>query len=173
VIGRASVKTYEISLTNKLAHTAGRVGLAVLGALSALFVTALVAKADVAGMNCIAALTASILYASVGFYIGIDIPALRSKFSTDHQDKPDAVLVLSSVGTLLAAVAALISIGIFVFDASPDARCDILVGLTWLTGITMQLAAGGLGRRFDFSSQRSRVSKASVSSMNRNIASPT
>jgi hypothetical protein len=146
VIGRTSVKTCEVSLTNKLAHSVGRVGLALLGALSALFVAALVAKADVAAMNCVAALTASILYASVGFYIGIDIPALRSKFSADVEERPDPVLVLSALGTLLASLAALISVGIFVFDASPDARCDIFVGLTWLTGITMQLAAGGIGR---------------------------
>jgi len=134
------------SCTNRFARTIARAGLAVLGALSALFVAALVGKADIDGINCLAALLGSILYACLGFYLGIDIPAPPGLTAGNAGEKSDFVLLLSAVGTLFASLAALVSLSVFVFEASAAVTCVVAIGITWLSGVTMQLVAGSLGR---------------------------
>jgi hypothetical protein len=125
----------------------GRAGLAVLGALSALFVAALVGKADIDGINCLAALLGSVLYACLGFYLGIDIPALPPELTAAHaSERGDLLLLLSAVGTLVASLAALLSLSVFVFEASPAVTCVLAIGVAWFFGVTMQLVAGSLGR---------------------------
>jgi len=130
--------------TNRLSRVIGRAGLAVLGALSAMFVAALAGEADIGGMNSVAGVLGSIVYASLAFYLGIDIPGRPRPTSVG--ERLDLVLLASAIGTFVASLAALTALFLFVFDASPAVVCILAIGLAWLAGLTMQLAAGSISR---------------------------
>jgi hypothetical protein len=143
--GTARVKAC-VSPINRFARALGRIGLALLGALGALFVAALIDRVDV-DMISVGTLLGLIVYAGLGFYLGIDIPESRlQRADAPIKDKPDLSLLAGATGTLIAALAALISVSLFVLDASPEMMCIMLVGLAWLIGVTMQVVAGSLGR---------------------------
>jgi hypothetical protein len=52
----------------------------------------------------------------------------------------------SAMGTLVASLAALVALSVFVLDARPAVTCVLAIGLAWLAGLTMQLIAGSIGR---------------------------
>ena len=54
--------------------------------------------------------------------------------------------MLSAAGTFLATVAALLSVFSIVFDEAPQRLWEFVVGSWWLGGVTMQVAAGSIGR---------------------------
>jgi hypothetical protein len=89
-----------------------------------------------------------VLGGMIGFYLGIDIPGLRSSPVAPAAVlvKPDPVELLSAAGTFLAAIAALISVYAFVFDEMPQRAWDLVFGSGWLLGIAMLVSAGLLGR---------------------------
>jgi len=134
------------SFTNRLSRAIGRTGLAVLGALSAMFVAALAGEADIGGMNTVAGVLGSIVYASLAFYLGIDIPGRPRSTQSSLGERPDLVLLASAIGTFVASLAALVALFLFVFDASPAVVCILAISLAWLVGLTMQLVAGGISR---------------------------
>jgi hypothetical protein len=135
-----------VSRINRFARAIGRIGLALLGALGALFVAALIDRVDI-DMVSADTLIGLIVYAGVGFYLGIDIPGSRSqRADAPIKEKPDLSLIAGATGTLIAAVAALVSVSLFVLDAGPETMCIIMIGLAWLIGVTMQVVAGGLRR---------------------------
>jgi hypothetical protein len=49
---------------------------------------------------------------------------------------------VSAIGTFLAAVAALVSVYMILFDETPPFTWNIGIGFGWMVGSLMQLAAG-------------------------------
>ena len=102
----------------KFAHVLERLGLAMAGAASGLFVAALVGTSHAALTNQ-AFLLLMMLGGAVGFYLGIDTPPLPFKSSTGNNPtadggwvgKIDTPELLSAVGTFFAAFSAFASVG--------------------------------------------------------------
>ncbi len=69
------------SHANGFAQVAERTGFAIMGALSGLYVAALMAKLDLEEINSVGVLFLAILYGSVGFYLGTNLPSLPSGVS--------------------------------------------------------------------------------------------
>jgi hypothetical protein len=142
------IRTEEARLISRAAHVMGRTGLAMSGAMGGTFVAALLSRAGTELFDSAGFIASMVLGGMIGFYLGIDIPGLRS--SPDNPAavlaKPDPVELLSAAGTFLAAIAALISVYAFVFDEMPQRVWDFTFGSWWLLGIAMQVSAGLLGR---------------------------
>ena len=119
---RTGRKADEISRTSEFAHAIERAGLAVLGALCGLFVAALIAKADIQAINSVGALFATILYGTIGFYLGIDFPLPTARIigmaSVRNGTRSNVVFLklIGAIGTLLAAMAAMISVFLIIFE---------------------------------------------------------
>jgi hypothetical protein len=144
---------YAISRT---AHIVERTGLAIAGALCGLFVAAHVERANVEMLNSMEFVTSMCLVGMIGFYLGIDIPQIGAH---PFQTAPAALLdespgltmalveLLSATGTLLATMAALVSVYVIVFDEVLPLMWTMVVEFWWLLGITMQIGAGIITRR--------------------------
>ena len=137
---------------NRFAQIVERAGLALMGAMGGFFVSALVSRANIGEINSAGILFAVIFYSSAGFYLGTDIPALSasapylaiSHHGADFGGNPYALI--SAIGTLLAAVAALVSVFIIVFDEVPALIWIIGIGSCWMLGVLLKLAAGAAAR---------------------------
>jgi len=150
---RTDITTANRSRVNGFAHVMERIGLAIVGALCGLFVASLVAKANIEEINSIGALLSAVLYGSVGFYMGIDIPSLPP--GAPHRslsDNPSGVALASATGTFLAAIAAFMSVYMIVFDEPPSFIWNLGIGFGWLLGVLLQLAAGTAARLGQFTS---------------------
>jgi hypothetical protein len=88
---------------------------------------------------------------AIGFYLGIDVPPHRSGKASiaraeylagQHPPPADPVELLSSAGTFLAALAALVSVYIIVFDSEPATHWTLALAFCWLFGAVLQIAAG-------------------------------
>src|SRR5947209_11731766 len=107
----------------KLAHVLERIGLAMAGAASGLFVAAHVGSA-IAAFTSQAFLLVMMIGGAVGFYLGIDTPPLpfQEHIQTSNgevKEKIDATEFLSAAGTFLATVTAFASVGIIVLRENP------------------------------------------------------
>jgi len=155
---RTNITTANPSRTNGFAHVMERIGLAIMGALCGFFVAALVAKADIEEINSIGVLFSAVLYGSVGFYMGINIPSLSSGVSyrarSNEASGPwkSPIALASATGTFLAAVAAFVSVYMIVFDEAPSLFWNLGIGFGWLLGVLLQLAAGTAARLGRFTS---------------------
>ncbi|MEO8321250.1 MAG: hypothetical protein ABJA75_03180 [Bradyrhizobium sp.] len=130
-------------LISRVAHVIERSGLAMAGAMCGTFVGAQLAKANVALFESVGFIASMILIGMIAFYVGIDVPRVPAR---SERESVDAVEVLSAAGTFLATVAALISVFSIVFDEAPQRLWEFVVGSWWLGGVTMQIAAGSIGR---------------------------
>jgi hypothetical protein len=122
-----------------------RVGLAIMGALCGLFVAAMVAKADIEEINSLGALFSAVLYGSFGFYLGTNIPSLSSSRTFSNAGsgpKTNPIALASATGTFVAAVAALVSVYMIIFDETPPVIWNVGIGFGWALGVLLQLAAG-------------------------------
>jgi hypothetical protein len=142
------IRTDEALLISRAAHVLGRTGLAMSGAMCGTFVAALLGRASAELFDSPGFIASMVLAGTIGFYLGIDIPGLRPPpiNPAAAQAKPDPVQLLSAAGTFLAAMAALISVYVFVFDATPQRIWDFTFGSWWMLGIIMQTGAGLFGR---------------------------
>jgi hypothetical protein len=137
---------------NGLAQVMERIGLAIMGALCGLFVAALVAKANIEEINSLGVLFSALLYGSIGFYFGSNIPSLSSGVShgtfsdIGSGPKTSPIALASATGTFVAAVAALVSVYMIVFDETPPVIWAIGIGFGWMLGVLLQLAAGTAAR---------------------------
>ena len=148
----AVATTINYSHLNRFAQVIERISLAIVGALCGFFVAALVAKANIAEINSVAALFFVMLYGSVGFYLGTNIPSLPSgapkRALADGGSAPgtNPLALASATGTFLTAVAALVSVYLIVFDEVPPDVWIIGIGFCWTLGVLLQLVAGAAAR---------------------------
>jgi hypothetical protein len=137
------------SRVRKFAHVLERLGLAMAGAASGLFVGAHVGT-TFSALTSEGFLLLMMLGGAIGFYLGIDAPQLS--FNTENGNashasaKIDAAEFLSAVGTFLAAFAAFASVGIIIFRHDPHVVWTSLIMAGWVFGISMQMVAGAIAR---------------------------
>jgi hypothetical protein len=133
----------------KVAHVLERLGLAMAGAASGLFVAALVGTSHSALTNQ-AFLLLMMIGGAVGFYLGIDTPP--STASTERPadgawvGKIDTPELLSAIGTFLAAFSAFASVGVIVLRHDPHLGWILMIMAGWVVGVTMQIVAGAIAR---------------------------
>jgi len=128
----------------KSAHVLERIGLAMAGAASGLFVAAHVGS-SIALLTTFGFVVVMMISGAIGFYLGIDTPALP--FHADGSGgRVDSAEFLSAVGTFLAALAAFASVGVIVFHGDPHIFWTIIIMLGWTVGVAMQIIAGAIAR---------------------------
>jgi hypothetical protein len=139
------------SRVRKFAHVLERLGLAMAGAASGLFVAAHVGS-SIAALTSQGFLLIMMLAGAIGFYLGIDTPPLpfhSSKDQTSNSGSPtgiDAAEFLSAVGTFFAAFAAVASVGVIILRQDPHIAWTAMIMAGWIVGVTMQIVAGAIAR---------------------------
>jgi len=135
----------------KFAHVLERLGLAMAGAASGLFVAVLVGS-SVALLTSQAFLLIMMVGGAVGFYLGIDTPPLpfrpiNGPPSDDGAEaRIDTAEFLSAVGTFLAAFSAFAAVGVIVLRHDPHVAWTIMIMAGWIVGVSMQIIAGTMAR---------------------------
>ena len=133
----------------KVAHVLERLGLAMAGAASGLFVAALVGTSHSALTNQ-AFLLLMMIGGAVGFYLGIDTPPLTASAERPADGawvgKIDTPELLSAIGTFLAAFSAFASVGVIVLRHDPHLGWILMIMAGWVVGVTMQIVAGAIAR---------------------------
>jgi hypothetical protein len=139
------------SRVRKFAHVLERIGLAMAGAASGLFVGAHVGS-SIAALTSQGFVLIMMIGGAVGFYLGIDTPALAFRAANDAPSKAgsvgkiDAAEFLSAVGTFLAALSAFVSVSVIVLREDPHVYWTMAIMLGWVVGVTMQIIAGAIAR---------------------------
>jgi hypothetical protein len=139
------------SHVREFAHVLERFGLAMAGAASGLFVSALVGS-SIAALTSQAFLLIMMIGGAVGFYLGIDTPPLPFHTANDPRSsegwvgKIDTPEFLSAVGTFLAAFSAFASVGVIVLRHEAEIVWIWMIMAGWVVGITMQIVAGAIAR---------------------------
>jgi hypothetical protein len=137
----------DVILIVRIAHVVGRVGLAMAGAMCGTFVAAQLTVADAALFDSAGFVALMVLVGMAGFYLGIDIPRLAgAQARRIVARRIDPVELLSTTGTFLAAIAALISVYAFVFGETPARSFDYMLASWWMLGVLLQMSAGLIGR---------------------------
>jgi hypothetical protein len=135
----------------KFAHVLERLGLAMAGAASGLFVGVLVGS-SVAALASQGFLVLMMIGGGVGFYLGIDTPALTfdpakaRSADGDAGGSIDTAEFLSAVGTFLATFSAFASVGVIVLHHDPYIAWTGLIMAGWVVGVIMQIVAGAIAR---------------------------
>ena len=135
----------------KSAHVLERIGLAMAGASSGLFVGAHVGS-SFAVLTSQGFIVVMMIGGAIGFYLGIDTPPLAfhgpngepSKGSSGG--KIDTAEFLSAVGTFLATLTAFVSVGVIVLHENPRIFWTTIIMLGWVVGLVMQIIAGAIAR---------------------------
>jgi hypothetical protein len=134
----------------KFAHVLERIGLAMAGAASGLFVAAHVGStiAALTSQNFIVVMMVS---GGAGFYLGIDTPplvfhALDELPKGRSSRQVDSAEFLSAVGTFLSTLTAFASVSIIVFRENPHILWTTMIMLGWVVGVLMQIIAGAIAR---------------------------
>jgi hypothetical protein len=135
----------------KAAHVLERVGLAMAGASSGLFVGAHVGS-SIAALTSQGFLVVMMIGGAIGFYLGIDTPPLAFHGPNGEPSKGgsggkvDTAEFLSAVGTFLATLTAFVSVGVIVLREDPRTFWTIITMLGWVVGVMMQIIAGTIAR---------------------------
>ncbi|SHL98307.1 hypothetical protein SAMN05444159_7363 [Bradyrhizobium lablabi] len=138
------------SRVRKFAHVLERIGLAMAGAASGLFVAVHVGS-SIAALTSQGFLVIMMIGGAVGFYLGIDTPPLSfhapdREHSVNSGGKIDAAEFLSAVGTFLAALTAFVSVSVIVLRENLQIFWTIMIMLGWVVGVAMQIVAGAIAR---------------------------
>jgi hypothetical protein len=139
------------SRVRKFAHVLERIGLAMAGAASGLFVAAHVGS-SIAALTSQGFIVIMMMSGAVGFYLGIDTPPLAFHGANDELSKGgsgakvDSAEFLSAVGTFLAALTAFVSVSVIVVRENPPIFWTIMIMLGWVIGVMMQIIAGAIAR---------------------------
>src|SRR6202165_337498 len=151
------------SRVRKFAHVLERIGLSMAGAASGLFVAAHVGS-SIAMFTSEGFIVMMMIGGAVGFYLGIDTPALA--FHPPYGRPPkggsngkvDSAEFLSAVGTFLATLTAFVSVIVIVLREDPHIYWTMMTMLGGVVGVLMQISAGTIARtradigRFRFTS---------------------
>ena len=135
----------------KCAHVLERLGLAMAGASSGLFVGAHVGS-TFAALTSQSFLVAMMIVGAIAFYLGIDTPPLAFQAPNGEPSKDnfggkiDAAEFLSAAGTFLATLTAFLSVGVIVLRENPRSLWTITIMLGWVVGVMMQIVAGAIAR---------------------------
>jgi hypothetical protein len=148
---RIDATTINRSSVTRLAHVMERAGFAIMGALCGFFVAALVAKANIEEINSPGVLFSVVLFGSTGFYLGTNIPlssgaSSRAFSGAGPAMRANPIALVSATGTFVAAVAALVSVYMIVFDEILPVIWSVGIAFGWMVGILLQLAAGAAAR---------------------------
>jgi mannose/fructose/N-acetylgalactosamine-specific phosphotransferase system component IID len=127
----------------KAAHLLERLGLAMAGAACGLFVSAHVGSA-IGALTSQAFLLLMMISGAIAFYLGIDTPQLP--FHGDDDRRIDAAELLTSLGTFLATLAAVVSVGVIILREEPHIGWTWVIFACWVFGIAMQIVAGAKAR---------------------------
>ena len=139
------------SRVRKFAHVLERIGLAMAGAASGLFVAAHVGS-SIAVLTSQGFIVIMMIAGAIGFYLGIDTPALAFHGPDGEParggsgGKVDSAEFLSAVGTFLATLTAFVSVGVIVLREDPRTFWTIIIMLGWVVGVMMQITAGTIAR---------------------------
>jgi FtsH-binding integral membrane protein len=136
------------SRVRRFAHVLERLGLAMVGAASGLFVAAHVGS-SIAALTSQGFLLIMMIGGAVGFYLGIDTPPLREpkgEPTGGAGTKVDSADLLSAVGTFLAALTAFASVSLIVLRQDLHVYGTMLIMTGWVVGVTMQIIAGAIAR---------------------------
>jgi hypothetical protein len=135
----------------KFAHVLERLGLAMAGAASGLFVGALVGS-SFALLTSQAFLLLMMMGGAVGFYLGIDTPPLPFHPANGPPSNGgtggsiDSAEFLSAVGTFLATLSAFASVGVIILRLDPHIGWTTAIMAGWVVGLAMQIIAGAIAR---------------------------
>ena len=135
----------------KVAHVLERLGLAMAGAASGLFVAALVGT-SYSPLASQAFLLLMMIGGAVGFYLGIDTPPVPLSPANGRPadgtwvGRIDAPELLSAIGTFLAAFSAFSCVGVIVLRHDPHPAWISMIMLGWVVGVVMQIVAGTIAR---------------------------
>ena len=135
----------------KAAHVLERIGLAMAGASSGLFVGVHVGS-SLAALTSQGFLVVMMIVGAVGFYLGIDTPQLAFHGPNAEPSKGgssgtiDTAEFLSAAGTFLATLTAFVSVGVIVIRENPGTVWTIIIMLGWVVGVVMQIIAGAIAR---------------------------
>jgi hypothetical protein len=130
------------SRVQRFAHVIERLGLAMAGAASGVFVAAHVGS-SVPAFTSQAFLLTMMIGGAIGFYLGIDTPP---KPASDESGEIDAAELLSAVGTFLAALAAIVSVAVIVLRNELHIVWTTVIMVGWVVGVVMQIIAGTIAR---------------------------
>jgi hypothetical protein len=139
------------SRVRKTAHVLERIGLAMAGAASGLFVAAHVGS-SIAVFASEGFIIMMMIGGAVGFYLGIDIPALAfhppygRPSKGGSSGKVDSAEFLSALGTFLATLTAFVSVITIVLREDPHIYWTMMIMLGWVVGVLMQIIAGAIAR---------------------------
>ena len=139
------------SKVRKSAHLLERIGLAMAGAASGLFVAAHVGS-SIAVFTSESFIVMMMIGGAVGFYQGIDTPPLAFHAPNGRPSKSgpsrkvDSTEFLSGVGTFLATLTAFVSVIVVVLREDPHIYWTMMIMLGWVVGVLMQIIAGGIAR---------------------------
>jgi hypothetical protein len=141
------------SRVRQSAHILERLGLAMAGAASGLFVGAHVGS-SIAALTSQGFILLMMIGGAIGFYLGIDTPQIPFHLHHDGEEVTlrgpiDAAEFLSAVGTFLAALTAFASVGVIVLRGEPHIFWTTMIMLGWVIGVTMQIVAGAIARLRD------------------------
>ena len=133
----------------KAAHILERIGLAMAGASSGLFVGVHVGS-SIATLTSQGFLVVMMIVGAIGFYLGIDTPPLAFHGPNGEPSKGsggiDTAEFLSAVGTFLATLAAFVSVGVIVLREETHIFWTMIIMLGWVIGVMMQITAGTIAR---------------------------
>ena len=136
----------------KFAHFLERIGLAMAGAASGLFVAAHTGS-SIASLASQAFLVLMMIGGAIGFYLGIDTPQLAlhhpNQTNGNSSARIDAAELLTAMGTFCAALTAFASVGVIVLREEPHITWTVLILIGWVLGISMQIVAGTIARMRD------------------------
>ena len=136
------------SRVRRFAHVLERIGLAMVGAASGLFVAAHVGS-SIAALTSQGFLLIMMISGAVGFYLGIDTPPLqepKGERASGLGTKVDSADLLSAVGTFLAALTAFASVSLIVLRQDLHISGTMLIMTGWVVGVMMQIIAGAIAR---------------------------
>ena len=126
---------------------AKRTGLGMSGALNGAIAAAFLGYAGISLFDAVGMAAALMIFGWTGV-IGVTVASsqLAGRERERLSSGGDPSEVLSSVGTFVANVAALIAAWLFLSSAPPTVLGAAAIGFWWLFGVTLQIGAGVLAR---------------------------